>query len=180
MLRIDEIASYIIYLCNRKGHPIQNSELQLYLYYIEAEYMRLNNGKPLFKDDAYAWAYGPTYPNVYSKYKKFGMSDLVNDYHKYDFRFKHRYHLKIREVKDIIKVIESNIDETYGLDRFDKFIELLNRYDGLNLIYLSRSQTPWLDAYEDYGHEHIITKDAMRNYFCKKPDIMKSKKRKRK
>ena len=46
-----DIARYIINKCIDLGRPVSNLQLQKILYYVQGEYMKKNDGEPLFSDE---------------------------------------------------------------------------------------------------------------------------------
>lgn len=71
-----DIAKYVIYKTNENNKEITQLKLQKILYFIEAYYMVAYDKKELYKEDFYAWLYGPMVKEVYNKYKVF-MCDSI-------------------------------------------------------------------------------------------------------
>lgn len=66
------ISNYIIKELNKvnKGKTLQEyiiikKRIQRILYICDIEYMKINNGQPLFEDNFYAWTSGPVIPYIY-------------------------------------------------------------------------------------------------------------------
>lgn len=67
-----EISKYIVNYANEKGLDITNLKLQKLLYYVQAAFLLLSEGKePCFSDKIVAWLHGPVVENVYYEYSKY-------------------------------------------------------------------------------------------------------------
>lgn len=139
--KIEEVALYIL---NSK-YEITNMSLQKLLYYIEA-FAQILLGERIFNERCEAWAYGPVYPKIYSKYKSFGKSQIIVD-----------------EI-DLTDCLDENVKNI-----IDFVLGKFAIYNGVTLMDLSHSESPWKDAHSGYGKkEHcteMITHDAITEYF---------------
>lgn len=66
-----DIAKYIVQKFIDLGKPITHMKLQKLLYFSWMEYYK-DYGEYLFKNEIYAWKFGPVIPEVYYKYSIFG------------------------------------------------------------------------------------------------------------
>lgn len=73
------IAMYVISKCFNEGSPVTNLRLQKLLYFIQLESYR-KNGSSFFKDELYAWQFGPVIPSVYYEYNMYGGSPILLSY----------------------------------------------------------------------------------------------------
>ena len=70
-----EVAKFIVNYSNSKGKFVNNTMVNIILYYLQGfSYICYN--KPLFKDDFEAWAYGPRIPEVYKLFSMFGLGKI--------------------------------------------------------------------------------------------------------
>lgn len=63
------VAKKIICKMNETGKEITQLKLQKLLYFTEAYYMATYNKNELYKEQFYAWTYGPVCKEVYDEYK---------------------------------------------------------------------------------------------------------------
>ena len=73
-----EIARFVIDYCTRNGMPISNLHLQKILYFLQVHFAKKN--VRLYREDTYAWQYGPVEPNVYYLFSGYGGSKISNRY----------------------------------------------------------------------------------------------------
>lgn len=72
-----DVAEYVLWYCeNKLNKAITNLQLQKILYYIQGEYLAVNN-EPLFDNDMEAWDYGPVIPDVYYEYNQFVSNSIT-------------------------------------------------------------------------------------------------------
>ena len=136
-----DISKYIINKCIRIGKPISNLKLQKILYYAQGEYLKIKN-KRLFKDDIYAWDYGPCVNIIYYKFINYATSD-------------------IRDVQQ---------EETEISKKDKKIIDIaINKCIDLStwkLVENSQNESPWKKAYNP-KMKNIISKKLLKKHFCK-------------
>lgn len=70
-----DVAFYIIEYCNKNNFSIYNLNLQKILYYAQGYYLAEYN-MSLFKDEIFAFKYGPTVYNVYVYFAPYGSLPL--------------------------------------------------------------------------------------------------------
>lgn len=134
-----EIAQYIINKCINSGKPVSNLQLQKILYYVQGEYMKENNGEPLFEDDIVAWQYGPVVSEVYYHYNIYSSSAITSE---------QNYIELTEEEKNIINPI----------------INKKSNLSAWRLVQDTHSEDPWKKTYRD-GEKNKITKDTLRKFF---------------
>lgn len=66
---VSDVARFIVRKYITDGNPVTNMKLQKMLYYAWVSYYKQFEGEYLFKDDIYAWKYGPVVPKVYREYR---------------------------------------------------------------------------------------------------------------
>ncbi|NFN93597.1 DUF4065 domain-containing protein [Clostridium botulinum] len=134
-----EIARYIINKCIELGRPVSNLQLQKILYYVQGEYMKHNNGEPLFEDDIVAWQYGPVVTSVYYEYNCYSSSN-------------------IREKQE-----ETNLDsDEIGI--INPIIDNKSNLSAWTLVQKTHSEDPWINAYKRYDGS-TITKEELEDWF---------------
>jgi uncharacterized phage-associated protein len=75
MTTAEAVAEYLVRLGHERGTPINNSQLQRLLYYVQAWHLALHD-RPLFPDRFQAWIYGPAIPHVYWTYDVHGWQPI--------------------------------------------------------------------------------------------------------
>lgn len=135
---IEELNRYKEGKCLRKQVSVKTKRIQRLIYFCDIEYMKKNNGIPLFKDNYYAWPSGPVIVGVYNKFMVYIDRKLFPMY-------------KDKEPKlsdDIKQIINEILESTKDLDTIDlEYIVKVN--DG-----------PYSRFYneQDPKHEQIIPK----------------------
>lgn len=79
MISALDVAKKIICRMNETGKEITQLKLQKLLYFTEAYYMVTYNAKELFKEEFYAWTYGPVCKEVYDEYKMYLNSPISSN-----------------------------------------------------------------------------------------------------
>ncbi|MEI1687087.1 type II toxin-antitoxin system antitoxin SocA domain-containing protein [Acinetobacter baumannii] len=140
-----DVANYIVWYVNNNfvdNLTLTPLKLQKVLYYVHAEYLARNNGKPLFNENVEKWQYGPVVRNVYFEFKIHGTDHI---------QFPHSI-LKVTESTDGIpsfEMIEFNEDviescpDTASLikDVVDKLIEV----PAFDLVEKTHQEPMWAD-----------------------------------
>jgi uncharacterized phage-associated protein len=75
MTSADAVADYLIALAHQRGESVNNLKLQKLLYYAQAWHLALHD-EPLFPEKFQAWMSGPVIPDMYWRFKRFGISDI--------------------------------------------------------------------------------------------------------
>lgn len=137
------IAKYVIYKSNEKGQKITQLKLQKILYFIEAYFMATYDRKELYKEDFYAWLYGPMIKEVYNKYKVFMSDPIPTD--KQD--------------------LEDTIYPEEVVESVDVVLDTFGKYTARQLIQITHMEgSPW--AITD--KKAIISKTFTREWFEEK------------
>lgn len=150
---INDVADYIITLCDESGEYLSHLKLQKLLYYTQAWYLAFYN-EPLFKGKFQAWVHGPVNRDIYNRfssskslYSSIDIEDIRSDF----------------DVKNIPskgkKLIESVL-ETYG------------SYTGAQLEEMTHDEKPWKEARKGYRPsqrcEEDINEKTMQQYYAKR------------
>ena len=135
-----EIAKYKIYREYNNGHIISNLKLQKVLYFIQAEFLVVNNC-PCFKEDIVATDFGPVVLEVFHKYAVYGGSGIP--------------YLK----KDEFFLIGKD-----DLEMIDRVIDELRGYGASTLTLITLRQTPWKKSYVRSRKKTISCK-LIKKYF---------------
>ena len=149
-----EVAKFVVNYANSKGKFVNNTMVNIILYYLQGfSYICYN--EPLFQDDFEAWAYGPRIPKVYTLFSMFGLE-------------------RIRPYNDVWDLIfynkVENIDYREGFnERIADFLEVnltnLLQYTSQELVASTwKKGTAWEKIYE-VGRKNVIPKSVMKNYF---------------
>lgn len=161
MYRVLDVCRYIINYSNSEGYGVSNLKLQKLLYFIQV-YFLLNSEKqePCFSEKIEAWDFGPVVPVAYHEYKQYGSTDIppVDSYIEYE-----------RNDPWSASRIEYNEDCILDKDKelINTVIKELSKYSATDLVTISHNQTPWKNAYVQYGNKEI-TISSMREYFNEK------------
>ncbi len=145
--KIELVAQYLI---NRLG-DVTPLALQKLIYYSQAFFSVLNDGKFLFSADCQAWQHGPVYPEVYSKYKEFGFNPI--------------------EVNGLLfSTPEKNL-LLKELEVLDNIINTFGRFSGSALREITHLEEPWIEARRGLSPSmrstNIIHKESILRYFTK-------------
>lgn len=152
-----DVANYIVKKTNefnarvdfQEQISLRNRRLQLLIYFCEIEYMKKNNGIPLFTDyycDFLAWPNGPTITAIVLK---FAQQETVEM----------NLCEPVVELPDNIKsIINEVLEATKNIDTLD-LIEISNVIGG-----------PWHQAYNEknWKYSKIISKKEMYCYYLNK------------
>lgn len=129
-VNINDIADYVILMCNENGVDISPLKLQKLLYYIQAWHMVYFNKAMIFEELPQAWVNGPVYPSVYQ-------------------RFKHipRYTTITLDNANILSSLQQKAKELdLSKDQYD-FIDSIFQFYGVmdhdRLVFLTHSEMPW-------------------------------------
>jgi uncharacterized phage-associated protein len=118
------------------GDIISNLKLQKLLYYCQGFNLAIY-GQPLFKEDLFAWQYGPVVSEVYHKYKIFSSGSIA------------------KETEILIEIDDQSdnlIKEVY---------DVYGQYSALKLMNMTHNESPWNET--KIGE--IITHENLVNYF---------------
>ncbi|RFS22649.1 DUF4065 domain-containing protein [Chitinophaga silvatica] len=155
-MKAKNIAEIIVTYFDSKGDLITNKKLQKLLYYIEG--WSLVHLSSIIDEDFEAWIHGPVIPSIYTDYKEYGYSPIVNKYKKGQSSG-----AKWKELIKKFKLAEEQIE---------LIVEVLNKYgvvSSLQLELLSHSEEPWLKTRGNLGPvdkcDSIIDKKLIKKYF---------------
>jgi uncharacterized phage-associated protein len=148
MYKADEIAKYILAVAYGNGDVMTNLRLQKLLYYAQAWYVALHEGRRLFSEDIEAWEFGPVVREVYHTYKEYaGMQ--INDPKDYD------------TYRTYIGLLKPD-DRDFMDELLDKFMD----YSASSLVNMIHNEALWRKAY-DPEHKSVITTESMHSYYSK-------------
>lgn len=143
--KIDQIANYIII---HLGEVTPLALEKLLAFSNGVNYAV--NGKQLIFEESQAWQHGPVYPQIYSRYKKYGYKPIDNG-----IQSTHGCMLSLLS-EDEIKAIDMVI-HTFGL------------YSPKTLEMISHSQLPWQEKRIGYGEDEagreVINEDSIRDFY---------------
>jgi uncharacterized phage-associated protein len=122
------------------GKPVTHMQLQKLLYYAQGWHLALVDA-PLFNDEFNKWPFGPVCPTVYDKLKEWKGSPIT----------------------ECIASVEST-DSEETKKYLKKIWEMYGHYSGIQLMNLSHSESPWINA-ENYK---CISKNSLKSYFTQK------------
>lgn len=90
-----DVAKFVITFCTSIGNPISNLQLQKILYFLQVHFAK--QFERLYRDDLYAWQYGPVIPDIYYLFAGYGASEIAS---KYDIN------IREQEQQEIIPIIK--------------------------------------------------------------------------
>lgn len=132
-----------------KRHDMTNKKLQKLLFYTQAWSLVLNNRK-IINDQFEAWIHGAAIPSVYGRYKKFGFSEITEDYDTNEF--------------------ESLTEPEIQL--LDEVWDVYGKYDPDYLEELNHSEMPWQKARQNTSpleaSQAKISEVDMKSYYAEK------------
>jgi len=138
-----KIANFFVRFSNEHGDNLTNLKLQKLLYFAQAWYLVFYK-HPLFDNEIQAWVHGPVIPEIYSRFKKYGWSPIIEEISKPDLSENIKKHL--------IKVFNY-----YG------------RYSAYELESITYGAEPWKNARDnlppDASSENIISHQDMQDYY---------------
>ena len=146
MIRVMDLAHYVIGYANEKAYEITHLKLQKILYFLQGEFLRRYD-RPLFSSAIMAWTYGPVVVEVYFEYCSKGALPLYESSENYS-----RY------------VAHLSVDERETINTcLDNLLPLSSR----KLVSDTHKQYPWLKHHDEVesGKKPYITLDEMREYF---------------
>ncbi len=74
--RIHNALDFAKLVCELSNWKVTNLQLQKILFILQANYMGIHNGTPLFDARFQAWDYGPVEPSVYHRVKCYGADPI--------------------------------------------------------------------------------------------------------
>ncbi|HHP1053224.1 type II toxin-antitoxin system antitoxin SocA domain-containing protein [Bacillus cereus group sp. BfR-BA-01354] len=143
MARALDVARYMIHLNNLGNAPrtsLTNLKIQKLLYYTFGMH-RVIYGENLFNESISAWKYGPVVKEVYDAFKKYGYSNIEDDYWYEDY--------------NITENEENAIVNTW---------KQLGQLPANILVEMTHNETPWLDAWRN-DYNKVIEPRVIEEYF---------------
>jgi uncharacterized phage-associated protein len=142
-----KIAEYVLFLSRRDKKPITPMQL-LKLVYICHGWMLGLYGRPLSREAAEAWTYGPVLPSLYQAYKRYGGQSISAD-----------SDLPICAPMKFDQEAESVIRQVW---------DGYSGYTGLQLSAMThRAGTPWEITWNTVGHGVPISNDLIEDHYRK-------------
>ena len=133
------IAKYLICKFNIENKNITQLKLQKLLYFIEAYYMAYYNKDALYKEDFYAWTYGPVIKEVYDKYKVYMSDSIIDD--------------------DFVNPFDIDKDVRNSIDIICNAFGSLTAYDLIKITH--RQGSPWYHTFK----QKKISKEETKEWF---------------
>lgn len=145
MVNVENVAKNIVNYSISIKSPISNLKLQKLLYFSWIEYYKKTQ-RYLFKEEFYAWQFGPVVPQIYKEYCVYGG-------------------LPIAQVDDNLQndIIDSEIFNT-----IKEVVDEYKNYSALDLVNLTHKQGhAWDRVYRNgYGNRRCISFEDIINYEC--------------
>lgn len=79
MYKSMDIASYFVNKGIKEGRPISPMKVQKLVYMAHGWNLAMRE-EPLIEESVQAWSYGPVIPNIYYELKKYGNSDISDEF----------------------------------------------------------------------------------------------------
>jgi uncharacterized phage-associated protein len=73
MAKLNDVADYILLVADASGEPVTNLKLQKLVYYAQAWSLALRDTL-LFDEKIKAWVHGPVVPQLYHRFKDYGVN----------------------------------------------------------------------------------------------------------
>lgn len=153
-----DVCRHIINYSNDNAIYIDNLKLQKLLYFSQANYLFVSEGKiPCFNEHIVAWQYGPVVLEAYQEFKVYGSSMIprittVTEFDRETMKFIRR------PVVDPIAYVEQDASLLQGT------VDYFRDFSGVQLVNVTHRQKPWLDAYQS-GIHSVIENQAIYDYF---------------
>ena len=153
MASILDVAKFVLEESARTSRPeVSTMKLQKICYFVQGWYLAINNGRPMFSEDFYAWKYGPVNPALY---------DFCED--------------KVSVTTNSIEFSGVTPDlSAYQKDFIKKVLTACDPYTGLQLADMTSTHVAWQKAgagMRKSGEDNLINKESIHNDFV---TIMKS------
>ena len=148
-----DVAKYI--LCKVKCTHLKLEKL---VYLCFADYLCKYN-KELYKDEIYAYKYGPVVRSVYERYKGFGYKEIEQDDEEILVE-------GINEMPSRSRIIFAE----FGIEKInsiDETLEKYGRFSAGDLVDLThREDTPWSISGKGQFKDKIISNDVIKKFHC--------------
>lgn len=157
MYDVLDICRYIINYSNKQKYYISNLKLQKLLYFVQAFFLMLSDGKePCFREEIQAWNFGPVVPKAYQEYKRYGNMDIPTIV---------RYYQKDSTSGLLNKFIfDEKCISKNDRKKIRDVVDTFRDYSASDLVELTHSQDPWKDAYIPHVN-NLISNEAILRYF---------------
>ncbi len=163
-----DLSKYVVLFFLKSGSNITNLTLQKIMYYIQAWRLVYFDGNPLFMEQPQAWINGPAYPSIYRKFKSFGSDNI--EFREIGFS---KFEIESEKIKDEIQLNNNDVDLIRSV------ILAYGKMSPFELVYLTHSEKPWLEAREGLSPVESSTKliswDSMKEYYGAKLKKTKQK-----
>lgn len=135
--------------------PMTHLKLQKILYFCYEKYLK-KTGAPLFKDEIYAWKYGPVVENVYHEFKTHGSG--VIPYEEDDDIIIHTEEIAV--TPSFMRILVSDHGEA-TISIILSVLKEYGKYSAGELVDLTHKKgTPWDKVYEE-GLNNRISDDVI-------------------
>lgn len=149
MIKINDLADYIITKLSEGGESLNNLKLQKLTYYCDAWHLAFYD-KKLVDTDFQAWIHGPVCRELYDRfssskslYSEIYLSDCADDFN-----------------MDSVSAYSSHIDT---------ILEAYGKFSGAQLEEMTHREKPWLEARQGYRSsqrcEEYLDNSIIRDYY---------------
>lgn len=147
MVSSEIIANEFVQKGIQSGMPVTQMKLQKMVFFAHGLHLALH-GTPLIDESFYAWKFGPVIPRIYTLYKSWGSSKIIDT--------------KITAVVDFGPKLSHTERETV-----EYTWEITKAIDGISLSNWSHAEgSPWAEAYRNgLGENSLIRNEAIKRYF---------------
>lgn len=132
---INDMADYVILMCNENGVDISPLKLQKLLYYIQAWHMVYFDQAKIFDELPQAWVNGPVYPSIYHRFKSIPRYFLITSDNA-------NIHCSLQDKAEQLNLSD---DQFAFLDSIFQFYGVM---DHDRLVFLTHSELPWSEKRE--------------------------------
>lgn len=117
--------------------------------------------RPLINEEVEAWKYGPVFPTLYHKLKKYGSSPIGGPVSR------HSIDETTGEIVESIPIVRSGDTDTQRL--LEKILEVYGHLPATRLSSMTHHpDSPWTKVWNEEGHKMLSTdipREAIQKYF---------------
>ncbi len=140
------VAKYILVKAEEQSRMLTPMKL-IKLVYMAHGWMLGLYGRPLFRENAEAWKYGPVIRELYREVKQYRNNSIPPS------RFKP-------------VGIDLNFDEDEK-SVMDQTVSVYGRYSAIHLSMMTHAKgTPWDIVYNEIGHDFVIPNDLIEEHYA--------------
>lgn len=118
---LNSVADYLLCFAQEHGDVMTPLKLQKMVFYADAWYMALNDGRELISDRFEAWVHGPVARDLYSRFADYKWRPITED-------------IQCPKITDDIK------------DHLEEIYQVFGGFSAYELEQLTHQEEPWIKA----------------------------------